>query len=149
MFTESPITSVTKKKKRKSQNLTFNEQDLTEKDTPKRSKQPEKLKDKSKIDKISIIKTPKNRKLEEKATKSVEKKKNIEKSSEKKKKTVEKSTEKKKNAQKFSENKKNVEKSSEKKKKKMKVENIKESNGTILTVKIKDYKRKCLAFSFM
>ena len=47
MFTESPITSVTKKKKRKSQNLTFNEQDLTENDTPKKSKQPEKLKDKS------------------------------------------------------------------------------------------------------
>jgi len=131
MFTESPITSVTKKKKRKSQNLTFNEQDLTENDTPKKSKQPEKFKDKSKIDKIPIIKTPKTKKLEEKATKSVEKKKNIEKSSEKKKKTVEKSTEKKKILQKSPEKKKNVEKSSEKKKKKMQVENIKvkEENG--------------------
>ena len=119
MFTESPISSVAKKKKRKSQNFAFNEQDLTENVTPKKSKQTEKLlKDESKPikEKIPIVKTPKTKKSEENAQKSAEKKKSIEKSVEKKKKNVDKSLEKKKNNKKSSE-------------KKIEFENVKESNG--------------------
>jgi len=112
MFTESPISSVAKKKKRKSQNFTFNEQDLTENVTPKKSKQTEKLlKDESKLikEKTPLVNTPKTKKSKENAQKSAEKKKNTEKSAEKKKKKVDKSSEKKKNYKKSSEEKKQFE----------------------------------------